>query len=90
MAAVGTDSLLSCCLLRPGWVLGAGQNTKERLSCSPRAGKGRGVTGEKVLGSNSFMKNGMSFLFEGEGGGSNHDGNMSAGKGEVWSVAMGH
>lgn len=89
MAALGTGSCVSGCLVRPGWVLGAGQNTKERLSCSPRAEQRRGVTGEEVLGSNNFIKNGMSVLFEGERGSSNHDGNVSAGKGSVWSVAMG-
>lgn len=52
VAAVGTGKL--CVLL-----LGAGQNTKERLGWSPRAEKGRGVTGEEVLGRNNFIKNGI-------------------------------
>lgn len=89
LAAVGTGSSVSCCSVRSAWVLGAGQSPKERLSCSPRTDKGRGVMGEEVLGSNNFIKNGMSFLFKGEGGRSNHDGNLSAGKGDAWSVAIG-
>lgn len=75
-------------LLGEAW-LGAGQKAKERLGWTPRAEKGRGFTGDEVSGSNNLIKNRMSFPFKGEGGRSNCDGNVSAGKGDVWSVAMG-
>lgn len=66
MTVVGTGSCVSCWLVRPGCVLGAGQNEIERLGWAPRAEKGKGFTGEEVLGSNNFIKEGMSFPFEGE------------------------
>lgn len=73
-----------CC-----WELGKTQ--KKGLAGPPGQKKGEESQERKSWGVIISLKMGflMSLLFEDEGGRSNGDGNVSVGKGDIWSVAMG-